>query len=89
VLDIPPLPKNFNVLLDGLFNANGFVPNLERFLMFYPNYLEKHLMAEAQLLESDKIDQKITYFLALTAAAEKGSVYMMVRYLKRYFKSGG
>jgi hypothetical protein len=25
----------------------------------------------------------------LAAAAEKGSVYMMARYLKRYLKSGG
>jgi hypothetical protein len=35
------------------------------------------------------MDAKITNFLALVAAAEMGSVYMMARYLKRYFKSGG
>lgn len=57
--------------------------------MFYPAYLEQHLAVEKALLDSDKIDVKITYFLALSAAAEKGCVYMMARYLKRFFKSGG
>lgn len=89
VLHIPHFPKNFNTLLDNLFNAYGYVPSLERFFMFYPNYLEKHILAESRLLESDKIDQKIVYFLAFAAAAEKGSAYMMTRYLKKYFKSGG
>jgi hypothetical protein len=31
--------------MDKLFNAYGYVPHLERLLMFYPNYLEKHLLA--------------------------------------------
>lgn len=58
-------------------------------MLFFPEYLEKHILAERLLLEGDKIDQKVAYFLALAAAAEKGSTYMMARYLKRYLKSGG
>lgn len=46
-------------------------------------------MVEEQLFESDKIDSKIAYFLALVAAAELGSVYVMARMLKRFLKEGG
>jgi hypothetical protein len=45
LLHIPHLPKNFISIMDKLFNAYGYVPHLERLLMFYPNYLEKHLLA--------------------------------------------
>lgn len=41
------------------------------------------------MFESDKIDGKIAYFLALVAAAELGSVYVMARMLKRFLKEGG
>lgn len=75
--------------LDNVFNAYGYIPNLERFLLRFPTYLEKHLLAETDLLEGERLDQKITYFIAFVTAAEKGSVYMMARYLKKYFRSGG
>jgi len=75
--------------LDNVFNAYGYIPNLERFLLRFPTCLEKHLLAEADLLEGERLDQKVAYFIAFVTAAEKGSVYMMARYLKKYFKSGG
>ena len=75
--------------LDNVFNAFGYVPNLERFLIRFPTYLEKHLLTESELLEGEKLDLKVAYFIAFVTAAEKGSVYMMARYLKKYFRSGG
>jgi len=45
LLHIPHIPKNFIPMMDKLFNAYGYIPHLERLLMFYPNYLEKHLLA--------------------------------------------
>lgn len=47
------------------------------------------MMVERQLFESDKIDSKIAYFLAIVAAAELGSVYVMARMIKRFLKEGG
>lgn len=44
---------------------------------------------EQQIFETDKIDAKIAYFLAILAAAELGSVYVMARMLKRFLKEGG
>lgn len=44
---------------------------------------------EADLFESGKVDPKSAYYVALSAAAEMGSVYMMARFLKLYYKSGG
>jgi hypothetical protein len=88
-LHIPPIPKNFNDLLNKVFEKYGYIPNYERFLLFFPTYLETHMMVEKQLFESDKIDSKIAYFLGIVAAAELGSVYIMARMLKRFLKEGG
>ena len=41
------------------------------------------------LFESGKVESKAAYFVAMSGAAEMGSVYMMNRYLKLYLKSGG
>ena len=65
------MPKNLNSLLDQLFQKYGYVPNLERFLLQYPLYLEKHLIVQQSLFDSGKIDPKVAYFLAICAAAEK------------------
>ena len=88
-LYIPPVPKNLNEILNTVFTKYGYIPNYERFLLFFPTYLEKHLMVEDQLFESDKINRLVAYFLAILAAAELGSVYVMARMLKRFLKEGG
>ena len=36
---IEPVPKSLGHLLDELFERNGYIPNLERFLLYYPTYL--------------------------------------------------
>jgi hypothetical protein len=38
---MPPVPKDIKQILDSLFTTFGYVPNLERFLLFFPTYLEK------------------------------------------------
>ncbi len=42
-----------------------------------------------RLLEGDRLDHKIAFFIAFAAAAEKGSAYMMARYLRGFFRAGG
>jgi hypothetical protein len=86
---ILPVPLTLTKRLDAIFNAYGYIPNLERFLLYYPTYLEKHLIVEADLFESGKVEPQSAYFVALTAAAEIGSVYMMNRFLKQFLKYGG
>jgi hypothetical protein len=86
---IEPFPKNLSSILDALFERYGYVPNLERLLLFYPAYLEKHRVVEADLFESGKVESKSAYFVALCAAAEMGSVYMMARYIRHYLRTGG
>lgn len=39
---IEPFPNNLANILDELFERYGFIPHLERFLLYYPSYLEKH-----------------------------------------------
>ena len=46
---IQPPPKTLAHLLDQLFEIYGYIPNLERFLLFYPSYLEKHRAVEKDL----------------------------------------
>jgi hypothetical protein len=41
-----PVPKNLKAILDEIFEKNGYVPHLEKFLLFYPSYLEKHFLLE-------------------------------------------
>lgn len=65
------------------------MPHLERFLLFYPSYLEKHFLLEKELFSGDKLDSKVAYFLAFAAAAEMGSLYIMVRYYHRFKAAGG
>lgn len=65
------------------------MPNLERFLLYYPSYLEKHLQVEKELFASSKIDSHIAYFLALAAAAEMGSAYVMARMVRKFLRAGG
>lgn len=65
------------------------MPNLERFLLFYPGYLEHHLSVEAHLYSGAQLDSRIAAFLSLCAAAEMGSVYVMARMLRRFLKAGG
>ena len=46
---IHPIPQNLTDILDQLFERYGYIPNLERFLLYYPSYLEKHRIVEADL----------------------------------------
>lgn len=44
---------------------------------------------EKDLFEKGKVDPKCAYFVALSAAGELGSVYVMTRMLRNYLRSGG
>jgi hypothetical protein len=88
-LHIGPVPKSLGSILDGIFQAHGCIPNLERFLLFYPSYLEKHILLQRKLFEGDKIDRELAFFLAFCGAAEMSCVYMMVRYYNHFKAAGG
>ena len=84
-----PINSNIKVILDKLFELYGFLPNLERFLLFYPCYLEKIISVEESLFEGGKIESKIAYFLAFIASAELGCGYLMARYNNLFKRRGG
>jgi hypothetical protein len=44
---------------------------------------------EKDLFEKGKVDPKSAYFVALCAAGELGSVYIMTRMLRNYLRAGG
>jgi hypothetical protein len=86
---IPPVPPSLSSILDKLFHLYGFVPHLERFLLFFPGFLEKSSQAEATLFEEGKLESKVAYFLAFLGATQLGSAYMMARYHWQFLRTGG
>lgn len=65
------------------------MPHLERFLLFYPTYLEKKRLVEKSLFEEERINKQVAYFLAFSAATELGCSYMMARYHKLFKEAEG
>ncbi len=86
---MPPVPKDIKHILDSLFTTFGYVPNLERFLLFFPTYLEKKWVLQQKLFEEGTIDRKIAFFLAFSGATELGCTYLMTRYFRLFKQAGG
>lgn len=86
---LPPIPKELKNILDGLFKMYGYIPNLERFLLFFPTYLQKVIEVEKNLFEEGPIGSDAAYFIAFCGAAELGCTYMMARYYILFQKAGG
>ena len=84
-----PIPKKIKDILDDLFRRLGFIPHLERFLLFYPVLLEKMFDLKQHLLRGDRMERKNAFFIAFIASAEMGSTYMMTRSYWEFKRAGG
>ena len=61
------------------------IPSFERFLLFYPVYLEKHFYYYKCLILESTFPKHEVYFIGMCVSIEMGSAYMLARMVKKYF----
>ena len=73
------IPQQILSALDSVYHEFNYVPNLERFLLFYPDYLDRFSKYRHSLFHPQTVDTRAAYFLVIMVALEFGCVYMLSR----------
>lgn len=80
-----------NTLLNDIFHFNfGKFPNLEKILLWFPDYLQRFYNTYNSLMYGDgPLPIHLRFYIAIMAAASHNSDYLINRLALHFIRSGG